>query len=145
MGSLCFTPGCSHPCDPAKQGSALNVLSCSAVQDLKEEIDIRLSRVQDIKYEPQLLAEDDSRLLQLETQGDVPITAGTSVGLLPVRHIRGAAVRHIRGAAVRHIRGAGLVAGLLLVLLASWGYLCALLSPRFGFSLFQAAIITCTG
>lgn len=137
MGSLCFTPGCSHPCDPAEQGSALNVLSCSAVQDLKEEIDIRLSRVQDIKYEPQLLAEDDSRLLQLETQGDVPITAGTSVGLLPVRHIR--------GAAVRHIRGAGLVAGLLLVLLASWGYLCALLSPRFGFSLFQAAITTCTG
>lgn len=129
MGSLCFTPGCSHPCDPAEQGSALNVLSCSAVQDLKEEIDIRLSRVQDIKYEPQLLAEDDSRLLQLETQGDVPITAGTSVGLLPVRHIR----------------GAGLVAGLLLVLLASWGYLCALLSPRFGFSLFQAAITTCTG
>lgn len=40
-----------------------------AVQDLKEEIDIRLSRVQDIKYEPWLLAEDDSRLLQLETQG----------------------------------------------------------------------------
>lgn len=40
-----------------------------AVQDLKEEIDIRLSRVQDIKYEPRLLAEDDSRLLQLETQG----------------------------------------------------------------------------
>uniref|UniRef100_A0A8V1A858 C1orf43 homolog n=1 Tax=Gallus gallus TaxID=9031 RepID=A0A8V1A858_CHICK len=63
-----------------------------APKDLKEEIDIRLSRVQDIKYEPQLLAEDDSRLLQLETQGDVPITAGTSVGLLSVRHIRGAAV-----------------------------------------------------
>lgn len=41
----------------------------SALQDLKEEIDIRLSRVQDIKYEPRLLAEDDSRLLQLETQG----------------------------------------------------------------------------
>lgn len=40
-----------------------------AAQDLKEEIDIRLSRVQDIKYEPRLLAEDDSRLLQLETQG----------------------------------------------------------------------------
>ncbi|XP_031949411.1 LOW QUALITY PROTEIN: uncharacterized protein C1orf43 homolog [Corvus moneduloides] len=30
-----------------------------APKDLKEEIDIRLSRVQDIKYEPQLLAEDD--------------------------------------------------------------------------------------
>ncbi|XP_069334782.1 protein C1orf43 homolog isoform X2 [Microcebus murinus] len=38
--------------------------------DLKEEIDIRLSRVQDIKYEPQLLANDDARLLQLETQGN---------------------------------------------------------------------------
>ncbi|XP_073077459.1 protein C1orf43 homolog isoform X2 [Manis javanica] len=36
--------------------------------DLKEEIDIRLSRVQDIKYEPQLLADDDARLLQLDTQ-----------------------------------------------------------------------------
>ncbi|XP_054035570.1 protein C1orf43 homolog [Dryobates pubescens] len=40
-----------------------------APKDLKEEIDLRLSRVQDIKYEPQLLAEDDCRLLQLETQG----------------------------------------------------------------------------
>lgn len=40
-------------------------------QDLKEEIDIRLSRVQDIKYEPQLLADDDARLLQLETQGNL--------------------------------------------------------------------------
>ncbi|XP_063276388.1 protein C1orf43 homolog [Prinia subflava] len=40
-----------------------------APKDLKEEIDIRLSRVQDIKYEPQLLAEDDGRLLQLETPG----------------------------------------------------------------------------
>ncbi|XP_074020637.1 protein C1orf43 homolog isoform X2 [Numenius arquata] len=44
-----------------------------APKDLKEEIDIRLSRVQDIKYEPQLLAEDDSRLLQLETQGNKEI------------------------------------------------------------------------
>uniref|UniRef100_A0A669QL96 Chromosome 1 open reading frame 43 n=1 Tax=Phasianus colchicus TaxID=9054 RepID=A0A669QL96_PHACC len=44
-----------------------------APKDLKEEIDIRLSRVQDIKYEPQLLAEDDSRLLQLETQGTIPV------------------------------------------------------------------------
>lgn len=43
-----------------------------AVQDLKEEIDIRLSRVQDIKYEPRLLAEGDGRLLQLETPGTVP-------------------------------------------------------------------------
>ncbi|KAM4861801.1 protein C1orf43 homolog isoform 2-T2 [Thomomys bottae] len=42
----------------------------NAPKDLKEEIDIRLSRVQDIKYEPQLLADDDARLLQLETQGN---------------------------------------------------------------------------
>ncbi|KAK2540111.1 protein C1orf43 homolog isoform X1 [Columba livia] len=40
-----------------------------APKDLKEEIDIRLSRVQDIRYEPRLLAEDDSRLLQLEAPG----------------------------------------------------------------------------
>uniref|UniRef100_A0A8B9CN37 Chromosome 1 open reading frame 43 n=1 Tax=Anser brachyrhynchus TaxID=132585 RepID=A0A8B9CN37_9AVES len=45
-----------------------------APKDLKEEIDIRLSRVQDIKYEPRLLAEDDSRLLQLETQ-EIPFHA----------------------------------------------------------------------
>uniref|UniRef100_A0A8C5YLU0 Uncharacterized protein n=1 Tax=Marmota marmota marmota TaxID=9994 RepID=A0A8C5YLU0_MARMA len=38
--------------------------------DLKEEIDIRLPRVQDIKYEPQVLADDDARLLHLETQGN---------------------------------------------------------------------------
>ncbi|XP_028910452.1 protein C1orf43 homolog isoform X2 [Ornithorhynchus anatinus] len=38
--------------------------------DLKEEIDIRLSKVQDVKYEPRLLAEDDARLLQLEAQGN---------------------------------------------------------------------------
>ncbi|XP_044527746.1 protein C1orf43 homolog isoform X3 [Gracilinanus agilis] len=38
--------------------------------DLKEEIDIRLSKVQDVKYEPQLLEEDDARLLQLETPGN---------------------------------------------------------------------------
>ncbi|KFP71144.1 Uncharacterized protein C1orf43, partial [Acanthisitta chloris] len=44
--------------------------------DLKEEIDIRLSRVQDIKYEPQLLAEDDGRLLQLETQGTIHFALG---------------------------------------------------------------------
>lgn len=48
-------------------------MACSFLceQDLKEEIDIRLSRVQDIKYEPQLLADDDARLLQLETQGNL--------------------------------------------------------------------------
>ncbi|XP_075580463.1 protein C1orf43 homolog isoform X2 [Pelecanus crispus] len=45
-----------------------------APKDLKEEIDIRLSRVQDIKYEPRLLAEDDSRLLQLEAQ-EIPFHA----------------------------------------------------------------------
>ncbi|XP_077177779.1 protein C1orf43 homolog isoform X2 [Paroedura picta] len=38
-----------------------------ASKSLKEETDIRLSRVQDIKYEPQLLAQDDARLHQLET------------------------------------------------------------------------------
>ncbi|XP_001365957.1 protein C1orf43 homolog isoform X7 [Monodelphis domestica] len=38
--------------------------------DLKEEIDIRLSKVQDVKYEPKLLEEDDARLLQLETPGN---------------------------------------------------------------------------
>ncbi|KAF6292513.1 hypothetical protein mRhiFer1_001796 [Rhinolophus ferrumequinum] len=42
----------------------------NAPKDLKEEIDIRLSRVQDIKYEPQLLADGDARLLQLEAQGN---------------------------------------------------------------------------
>nr|XP_012418735.1 PREDICTED: uncharacterized protein C1orf43 homolog isoform X2 [Odobenus rosmarus divergens] len=45
----------------------------NAPKDLKEEIDIRLSRVQDIKYEPQLLADGDARLLQLETQGNQKI------------------------------------------------------------------------
>ncbi|XP_015274610.1 PREDICTED: uncharacterized protein C1orf43 homolog [Gekko japonicus] len=38
-----------------------------ASKSLKEETDIRLSRVQDIKYEPQLLSQDDVRLHQLET------------------------------------------------------------------------------
>ncbi|XP_034954933.1 protein C1orf43 homolog [Zootoca vivipara] len=38
-----------------------------APKGLKEEIDIRLSRVQDIKYEPRLLSHDDTRLLQLES------------------------------------------------------------------------------
>lgn len=56
----------SHPGDPT---SRVRVFLLPTMQDLKEEIDIRLSRVQDIKYEPRLLAEDDSRLLQLETQG----------------------------------------------------------------------------
>lgn len=62
----------NHPQNPAEEASILNsffFIFFSALQDLKEEIDIRLSRVQDIKYEPRLLAEDDSRLLQLETQG----------------------------------------------------------------------------
>nr|KAF6315831.1 hypothetical protein mPipKuh1_001755 [Pipistrellus kuhlii] len=45
----------------------------NAPKDLKEEIDIRLSRVQDIKYEPQLLADDDARLLQLDTPGNQKI------------------------------------------------------------------------
>ncbi len=42
----------------------------NAPKDLKEEIDIRLSKVQDVKYEPKLLEEDDARLLQLETPGN---------------------------------------------------------------------------
>ncbi|XP_053465273.1 protein C1orf43-like [Nycticebus coucang] len=42
----------------------------NAPKDLKEEIDIRLSRIQDIKYEPHILGNDDTRLLQLETQGN---------------------------------------------------------------------------
>uniref|UniRef100_A0A8I5T6T8 Uncharacterized protein n=1 Tax=Pongo abelii TaxID=9601 RepID=A0A8I5T6T8_PONAB len=51
--------------------SGVNVLAMAyGSLDLKEEIDIRLSRIQDIKYEPQLLAHDDVRLLQLETQGN---------------------------------------------------------------------------
>ncbi|XP_025022989.1 uncharacterized protein C1orf43 homolog isoform X1 [Python bivittatus] len=38
-----------------------------APKGLKEEIDIRLSQVQDIKYEPRLLSYNDTRLLQLES------------------------------------------------------------------------------
>lgn len=45
-------------------------LGHNAPEDLKEEIDIRLSSIQDTKYEPQLLADDDAKLLQLETQGN---------------------------------------------------------------------------
>ncbi|XP_014940994.1 protein C1orf43 homolog isoform X1 [Acinonyx jubatus] len=45
-------------------------LNSGCFGDLREEIDIRLSRVQDIKYEPQLLADGDARLLQLEAQGN---------------------------------------------------------------------------
>ncbi|XP_075049659.1 protein C1orf43 homolog isoform X2 [Mixophyes fleayi] len=35
--------------------------------ELKEEIDNRLSKVQDIKFEPRLLAEGDDRMVQLDT------------------------------------------------------------------------------
>uniref|UniRef100_A0A670ZMJ6 Chromosome 1 open reading frame 43 n=1 Tax=Pseudonaja textilis TaxID=8673 RepID=A0A670ZMJ6_PSETE len=38
-----------------------------APKGLKEEIDIRLSRVQDIRYEPRLLLYSDTRMLQLES------------------------------------------------------------------------------
>ncbi|XP_053331084.1 protein C1orf43 homolog [Spea bombifrons] len=38
----------------------------NAPKELREEIDIRLSKVQDIRFEPRLLAEDDARLLQLD-------------------------------------------------------------------------------
>ncbi|XP_018426094.1 PREDICTED: uncharacterized protein C1orf43 homolog isoform X1 [Nanorana parkeri] len=41
----------------------------NAPKELKEEIDNRLSKVQDIKFEPQLLEEGDDRLLQLDTPG----------------------------------------------------------------------------
>ncbi|XP_063802866.1 protein C1orf43 homolog isoform X2 [Pseudophryne corroboree] len=41
----------------------------NAPKDLKEEIDNRLSKVQDIKFEPRLLAEGDDRMLQLDTPG----------------------------------------------------------------------------
>ncbi|KAM4691053.1 protein C1orf43 homolog [Rhinophrynus dorsalis] len=41
----------------------------NAPKELKEEIDIRLSKVQDIKFEPRLLAEGDDRLLQLDKPG----------------------------------------------------------------------------
>ncbi|XP_072139384.1 protein C1orf43 homolog isoform X1 [Mobula birostris] len=44
----------------------------NAPKDLREEIDRRLLKVQDLDYEPQLLDEDDVRLLQLQdprTQG----------------------------------------------------------------------------
>ncbi|KAM8921096.1 protein C1orf43 homolog [Pelodytes ibericus] len=38
----------------------------NAPKDLKEEIDVRLSKVQDIKFEPRLLAEGDEWMLQLD-------------------------------------------------------------------------------
>ncbi|XP_040268424.1 protein C1orf43 homolog [Bufo bufo] len=41
----------------------------NAPKDLREEIDTRLSKVQDIRFEPRLLAEGDERLLQLDTPG----------------------------------------------------------------------------
>ncbi|XP_068108461.1 protein C1orf43 homolog [Hyperolius riggenbachi] len=41
----------------------------NARKDLKEEIDNRLSKVQDIKFEPQLLEDGDDRLLQLDMPG----------------------------------------------------------------------------
>ncbi|XP_041099029.1 protein C1orf43 homolog [Polyodon spathula] len=44
-------------------------LGHNAPKDLKEEIELRLSKVQDIKYEPQLLSEGDERLQQLQEPG----------------------------------------------------------------------------
>ncbi|CAJ0961893.1 unnamed protein product [Ranitomeya imitator] len=41
----------------------------NAPKDLREEIDNRLSKVQDIRFEPQLLAEGDERMLQLGSPG----------------------------------------------------------------------------
>uniref|UniRef100_A0A4X2LRU3 Uncharacterized protein n=1 Tax=Vombatus ursinus TaxID=29139 RepID=A0A4X2LRU3_VOMUR len=52
--------------------SGVNVMLVMAYGslDLKEETDISLFKVQDVKYEPQLLEEDDARLLQLKTPGN---------------------------------------------------------------------------
>lgn len=44
-------------------------LGHNAPKDLKEEIELRLSKVQDIRYEPQLLSEGDERLQQLQEPG----------------------------------------------------------------------------
>ncbi|MGH0179840.1 UNVERIFIED_CONTAM: hypothetical protein FKN15_002306 [Acipenser sinensis] len=44
-------------------------LGHNALVDLKEEIELRLSKVQDIRYEPQLLSEGDERLQQLQEPG----------------------------------------------------------------------------
>ncbi|XP_069507846.1 protein C1orf43 homolog isoform X4 [Ambystoma mexicanum] len=41
----------------------------NAPKDMKEEIERRLSKVQEVKYEPQLLSEDDHRLQELEERG----------------------------------------------------------------------------
>ncbi|KAG8431077.1 hypothetical protein GDO86_019457 [Hymenochirus boettgeri] len=41
----------------------------NAPKDLKDEIDIRLSKVQDITFEPQLLVNGDARMLQLDKPG----------------------------------------------------------------------------
>ncbi|XP_056402491.1 protein C1orf43 homolog isoform X1 [Hyla sarda] len=41
----------------------------NAPKDLREEIDNRLSKVQDIRFEPRLLSGGDERLLQLDTPG----------------------------------------------------------------------------
>uniref|UniRef100_H3A067 Chromosome 1 open reading frame 43 n=1 Tax=Latimeria chalumnae TaxID=7897 RepID=H3A067_LATCH len=40
----------------------------NAPKELKEEIEARLSKVQDIKFEPRLLVEDDERLMYLQDQ-----------------------------------------------------------------------------
>ncbi|XP_021537691.1 protein C1orf43 homolog isoform X1 [Neomonachus schauinslandi] len=63
-------PPCVAVGDPRVQLGSSRRGGFPTFKDLKEEIDIRLSRVQDIKYEPQLLADGDARLLQLETQGN---------------------------------------------------------------------------
>ncbi|KAM3825079.1 protein C1orf43 homolog isoform 3-T3 [Vipera latastei] len=48
-------------------GFTLDTTVSPVMKGLKEEIDIRLSRVQDIRYEPRLLLYNDTRLLQLES------------------------------------------------------------------------------
>lgn len=46
----------------------LHLLSC--FQDLKEEIESRLSKVNNIRYEPRLLSEDDDRLKHRGQNGE---------------------------------------------------------------------------
>jgi len=43
---------------------------CIFLQDLKEEIDSRLSKVNDIRYEPHLLSKDDDRLKHQGQNGE---------------------------------------------------------------------------
>lgn len=105
-----------------------------AVQDLKEEIDIRLSRVQDIKYEPRLLAEDDGRLLQLETPGTVPEVPSRTCSLGAKSHL------WLLMLVSCHMRWC-----LCSCFPFPLGGIQGLQRSQFVLSLYQAAITTCTG